>query len=256
MVSSSSTAAFHCVQEHVILRNMPQASSASQPRATDRGLALLRVVADHATDEAGGATTQGIALADAARAVDLSPSTALRQLRSLEMAGFASRDSDGRYLPGPELLRIARSLAATATLPRLADAALLTLATHTGESAYLAEAADGRTAVYVASHPGSHAVRHVSWLGQRVPRRASAVGSALAGKVDADGVAVRLDAVEPGITAVSAPVRDSSAKVVAAVSVVGPSFRLTGKQLVAARMAVAKCARSIELALGVARPSV
>ena len=220
---------------------MPQASSASQPRATDRGLALLRVVADHAT---------GIALADAARAVDLSPSTALRQLRSLEMAGFASRNVEGRYVPGSELLRIARTLASTATLPRLADAALLTLATTTGESAYLAEAADSRNAVYVASHPGSHAVRHVSWLGQRVPRRASAVGAALAGKVDADGVAVRLDAVEPGITAVSAPVRDTSGKVLAAVSVVGPSFRLTDKSLTAAKVAVATCARSIERALG------
>jgi len=229
---------------------MPQASSASQPRATDRGLALLRVVADHATDETGSATTQGIALADAARAVDLSPSTALRQLRSLEMAGFASRNGDGRYLPGPELLRIARSLAATATLPRLADAALFALAASTGESAYLAEAADSRHAVYVASHPGSHAVRHVSWLGQRVTRRDSAVGAALAGKVDADRVAVRLDAVEPGITAVSAPVCDNSGKVVAAVSVVGPSFRLAGKQLAATRIAVATCAKAIEQALG------
>ena len=219
---------------------MSQASSASQPRATDRGLALLRVVADHAV---------GIALADAARAVDLSPSTALRQLRSLETAGFARRNEEGRYLPGPELLRIARSLASGATLPRLADAALLALATTTGESAYLAEAADARNAVYIASHPGSHAVRHVSWLGQRVPRRASAVGAALAGKTDSDGVAVRLDAVEPGITAVSAPVRDISGKVVAAVSVVGPSFRLAAKSLSETRVAVATCARSIERCL-------
>lgn len=229
---------------------MSQASSASQPRATDRGLALLRVVADHATDGTGGAHIHGITLADAARAVELSPSTALRQLRSLEMAGFASRSAEGRYLPGPELLRIARSLVATATLPRLADAALLTLAATTGESAYLAEVADSRYAVYVASHPGSHAVRHVSWLGQRVTRRASAVGAALAGKVDADGVAVRLDAVEPGITAVCAPVSDGSGQVVGAVSVVGPSFRLTGRELTAARAQVAKCAKAIEQALG------
>jgi len=213
-------------------------------------LALLRAVADHATDGTGGAATHGIALADAARAVDLSPSTAMRQLRSLEMAGFASRNSDGRYLPGPELLRIARNLAATATLPRLADAALFALAASTGESAYLAEAADGRHAVYIASHPGSHAVRHVSWLGQRVTRRGSAVGAALAGKVEADGVAVRLDGVEPGITAVSAPVRDASGAVIVAVSVVGPSFRLAGSELAAARAAVAKCANAVEQALG------
>ena len=225
---------------------MSQASQSSQPRATDRGLALLKVVADH-----GSANPDGIALADAARAVDLSASTALRQLRSLEAAGFASRSADGRYVPGPELLRIARALSTTATLPRLADAALLQLATVTGESAYLAEAADAHHAVYVASRPGSHAVRHVSWLGQRVTRRNSAVGEALAGRVDSRGVAVRLDAVEAGITAVSAPVRGADGKVLAAVSVVGPSFRLHGHALETADAAVAACAAAVERALGV-----
>ena len=123
------------------------ATSNGQPRATDRGLALLRVVADH---------PDGIALADAARAVDLTPSTALRQLRSLEAAGFAERDDDGRFAPGPELLRIARSLAGSAALPRLAERSLATLATATGESAYLAEPVDARHAVYAAMEPGTH----------------------------------------------------------------------------------------------------
>jgi IclR family acetate operon transcriptional repressor len=231
---------FHSVQQPVILRNMSQASSASQPRATDRGLALVKVVAEH---------PDGIALADAARAVELSASTALRQLRSLEGAGFAARDGDGRYLPGPELLRIARTLAGSATLPRLADAALKNLAASTGESAYLAEPADARHAVYVAMQPGSHAVRHVSWLGQRVTRRNSAVGAALSGKLD--GVAVRLDAVEPGITAISAPVRDGAGRVVAAVSVVGPSFRLQDAALALAESEVAAAAAAVEHALGV-----
>jgi urocanate hydratase len=236
---------FHRVQQPAILRNMSQASPSSQPRATDRGLALLKVVADQ-----GAGTPDGIALADAARAVQLSASTALRQLRSLEAAGFASRTADGRYLPGPELLRIARNLAGQATLPRLADAALQALATATGESAYLAEPADARHAVYTASHPGLHAVRHVSWLGQRVTRRSSAVGAALAGRVDEGGVAVRLDAVESGITAVSAPVRDADGSIVAAVSVVGPSFRLQGEALARAGAAVARCAAVVERALG------
>lgn len=224
---------------------MSQASPSTQPRATDRGLALLKVVADH-----GSMHPDGIALADAARAVELSASTALRQLRSLEAAGFASRTVEGRYLPGPELLRIARTLAGSATLPRLADSALLALAIATGESAYLAEPADSRHAVYVASHPGSHAVRHVSWLGQRIPRRNSAVGAALAGKLDSAGVAVRLDAVEPGITAISAPVRDADHRIIAAVSVVGPSFRLQAATLASATRAVARCATAVERALG------
>jgi IclR family transcriptional regulator, acetate operon repressor len=217
-----------------------------QPRATDRGLALLRVVADH---------PEGIALADAARAVELTPSTALRQLRSLEAAGFAARDGDGRFGPGSELLRIARSLASSASLPRLAADTLSTLATITGESAYLAEASDSRHAVYSAMEPGHHAVRHVSWLGQRVTRRGTAVGAALSGATDDDGTVVRTDAVEDGVTAVSAPVRGHGNRIIGALSVVGPSFRLHGTALQLARAAVAREAEDLSLRSGASAPA-
>lgn len=216
---------------------MPQtaARAASTPRATDRGLSLLKAIADH---------PDGRPLADLARDVQLSASTALRQLRALEAAGFAERRSDATWGPGAELLRIARNLSATATLPRLAAPVLASLADTVGESAYLAESdgtggGDDGYATYVAMEAGTHPVRHVSWLGHRVPRRGTAVGRALRGDVDPDGVAVREDAVESGITAVSAPVRDGSGNVVAAMSVVGPSFRLRGAALAAARIAVA-----------------
>lgn len=198
-------------------------------------MALLRVVADR---------TDGVTLAEAARAVDLTPSTALRQLRSLESAGFARRNDDGQYVPGPELLRIARALSSEVLLPRLAEPILQGLAHTTGESAYLAEAADARFAVYSAMHPGLHAVRHVSWLGQRVPRRATAVGAALAGRVDADGTVARSDAVEAGVMAVSAPVFDATGAVVAAVSVVGPAYRVSRNEP-AIRSAVAEAASSL-----------
>lgn len=199
------------------------------PQATDRGLTLVKAIADH---------PDGLPLADLAREVELSASTALRQLRALEAAGFAARSAAGTWVPGSELLRIARSLATQATLARLAAPVLASLASEVGESAYLAEA-DGDDAVYVAMEAGTHAVRHVSWLGHRVPRRGTAVGRALRGDVDADGVAVREDAVEDGITAVSAPVRDADGTVIAAISVVGPSFRLHGDTLTATRSAVA-----------------
>jgi DNA-binding IclR family transcriptional regulator len=229
------------MQHHAILRNMSEAPTNGRPRATDRGLALLRVVADHPT---------GIALADAARAVELTPSTALRQLRSLESAGFAARDEEGRFVPGGELLRIVRTLAGRAALPRLAEPVLAALSALTGESAYLAEPFDTRHAEYVAMTPGTHAVRHVSWLGQRVTRRGTAVGAALAGQVDDDGVVVRSDAVEDGVTAICASVRGATGEIVAAISVVGPSFRLTGPALRRAREAVARHARDLSLQAG------
>ena len=219
----------------------------STPRATDRGLSLLRVVADAAT---------GITLADAARAVDLTPSTALRQLRALEAAGFAARADEAQWVPGPELLRIARNLSSVASLPRLAAEPLRALAEATGESAYLAEPHDAHTARYTAMHQGSHTVRHVSWLGHEITRRGTALGAALAGRVDAEsGVAERVNAVEDGTTAVSAPVRDASGAIVAALSVVGPSYRFTGDVLDAARRAVRREAATLSRLAGAAAPA-
>jgi len=219
---------FHLMQQCVMLRNMSQAPVAT-PRATDRGLSLLRQIADHPA---------GMPLSELAREVGLNASTALRQLRSLEAAGFAVRRDDGDWEPGPELLRIARNLVTSATLPRLAAPVLIEIASSTGESVYLAEPVDGSAAVYVAMEAGSYAIRHVSWLGRTIPRRGSAVGRALAGRVDPDGAVVVDDAVEPGVTAVAAPIATATGEVVAALSLVGPTFRLTGPPLDAARQAV------------------
>jgi DNA-binding IclR family transcriptional regulator len=132
----------------------------------------------------------------------------------------------------------------------LAEPVLAALANLTGESAYLAEPIDGRYAVYAAMEPGKHAVRHVSWLGQRVARRGTAVGAALAGNVEPDGTVVRTDAVEDGVTAVSAPVHGVNGEVVGAISVVGPSFRLIGPALDLARDAVARQARTLSSMAG------
>lgn len=223
-----------------MLRNMPQgtvgAQTAHGPRATGRGLTLVSIIAD---------ACSGLTLADIARAAELSPSTALRQLRSLEAVGFAARDGESRYIPGPELLRIARKLAAGSSLIDWVQPTLVRLTETTGESAYLAEPTDRFHATYVAMEPSPHSVRHVTWLGRAVPRRGSAVGAALAGRMDVDGVAVRDDAVEPGITAIAAPVRDVRGRIIATLSVVGPTFRLAGPALQRARSAVASAAEEL-----------
>jgi IclR family transcriptional regulator, acetate operon repressor len=213
----------------------------SPARATDRGLRLVTAVADH---------PEGLALAALARLVDLSPSTTLRQLRALEVSGFAAHGPDGQWVPGAELLRIARSLSANATLARLAKPTLDELSRVTGESAYLAEIADASTAEYVAASPGTHAIRHVSWLGHRVTRRGTAAGAALAGRTDPDGVAVRGDAVEPEVTAASASVRGPADRIVAALSIVGPTSRMTGSRLVQIRALLSEHAAEVSRLAG------
>ncbi|MEO6124507.1 MAG: IclR family transcriptional regulator C-terminal domain-containing protein [Ilumatobacteraceae bacterium] len=68
-------------------------------------------------------------------------------------------------------------------------------------------------------------------------------------RVDPDGVVSRDGTLEAGITAVSAPII-TSAGVVAAINVVGPSFRLRDRELTANRRAVAAAAASLSAALG------
>ncbi len=208
----------------------------SQPRATERGLALLSIVGDNPS---------GVSLADAARASELLPSTALRQLRSLAAMGFAVQGDEGKWAPGPEILRLARALIDYATIGNLSQPTLAELAATTGESAYIAERQGPTTATYVAMEQSRHALRHVSWLGQSLDCKTTAVGAALRGKVDPDGVVVRHDAVEAGVTAISAPIRGPGKTVLAAISVVGPTYRLEAFAIPKARLLVAAAAMHI-----------
>jgi IclR family transcriptional regulator, acetate operon repressor len=187
-------------------------SPESSIRSVERALRLITAAAE---------APDGIGLVDAARLTDLAPSTATRILRTLEVA----RREDGAYVAGIELVRLGALQASESPLLGAAQPHLDALASVTGESCYLAVAVDQTWATYVRMTQSSRSVRHVSWLGQRIPRATSAVGAALAGTLDARGVAIVKDGVEPGTTAIAIPIRDRHS-IVAAINVVGPSFRM------------------------------
>lgn len=194
-----------------------------------------------------------MSLTEAAAQVGLVPSTALRQLRALEAAGLLERnDDDQLYRPGPQLVGLARTVFVGRSLPTAAQPFLDHLAAVTGESAYLAVADGPRRAVYAATAAGQHALRHSGWLGRSFATASTAVGSALHDRVDADGAVTREGTLEAGITAVSAPVRAADG-IVGALSLVGPTFRLAGVDLAAARRALAECAQRFSASLGHAR---
>ena len=173
-----------------------------------------------------GNSPGGVSLTDAAEHATLPVSTALRQLRSLEAAGLVCRAADSQlYRPGPELIRLAHTVINSTPLAALAQPHLDALAAATKESCYLAVARDSRNAVYIATSPGTHQLRHNGWLDTPVPRRNTAVGAAL----DENAIAAheRDNGVESGVTAISCPVVGVDGKVAAAISIVGPSFRFT-----------------------------
>ncbi|MCU1400536.1 MAG: Transcriptional regulator, IclR family [Acidimicrobiales bacterium] len=213
----------------------------AHPRSSERVLQLLLTV---------GGSRAPLSLTEAATLVGLVPSTALRQLRSLEAAGLLERDDDDQlYRPGPQLVELARTVFVGRSLASAAQPFLEQLAVTTGESVYLAVGEGSRRAAYVATSPGQHALRHSGWLGRTFPTATTAVGAALAGRVDGDGAVARENTLETGITAVSSPVR-INAEIVAAVTLVGPTFRLEGDTLASARRAVVDCAAQLSDSLG------
>ena len=197
-----------------------------------------------------GGSPAGVSLTEAAALVGLVPSTALRQLRSLEAAELLVRsDVDQLYRPGPQLIALAKTVFIGRTLSGAAQPFIDELAATTRESAYLAVGDGARQARYVAVAPGHHALRHSGWLGRSFSTTSTAVGAALRGRVDADGVVAREGTLEPGITAISAPIRSGDG-IIAAVNLVGPTFRLAQAELAEARAAVAACARQISQSVG------
>jgi IclR family transcriptional regulator, acetate operon repressor len=214
------------------------------PRSIARVLDLLEAVVD-----AGDAT-----LTAASQAVGLAPSTALRHLRALEARRYLSRDGNGVFSAGPALLRLAASTLDHGPNARLIAAAgphLAALSAATGESAYLAVRVRD-DATYVATSEGRHAIRHVGWVGKSVPLAGTAIGEALAG---ADGAIVRSGTVEPDVTAVAQAVRVRG-EVVGAISVIGPTHRMTKQARAVSSAALGLAAAALAGELGGARVGV
>jgi IclR family acetate operon transcriptional repressor len=188
-------------------------------RTVERALALLATIC-----ETGGAN-----LADSARECDLAPSTALRLLRTLETTGFVTKEEVGTYRPGSRIIQLGAQALSNESVVDLAKPTMEKLVAETGESVYLSVEGHRNTALYISIVEGTHSVRHASWVGRTVPLDKSAAGRALRGDVPADGYVVVERGVEADVTAIACPVY-SEARIVAALSLVIPSYRLTASE--------------------------
>jgi DNA-binding IclR family transcriptional regulator len=207
----------------------------------ERALALLATICDR-----GGAN-----LADSARECDLAPSTALRLLRTLENTGFvAKEEAGGTYRPGSRLIQLGAQALSNESLIDFAKPEMEKLVDDTGESAYLSVEGHAGTALYISIVEGTHSVRHASWVGRTVPVDISAAGQALRGRVPDEGYVIVERGVEADVTAIASPIY-SEARIVAALSLVVPSYRLTASQ--AAEYGRTLATTAAELSAGLSR---
>jgi DNA-binding IclR family transcriptional regulator len=198
-------------------------------------------VLDKAVGVLRAAAAEPCGLAELCERTGLPRATAHRLAVGLEVHGLLHRGSDGRWRPGPTLAELAAGgvdpllEAASSVLPRLRDI--------TGESVQLYRR-EGAQRVCVAAAEPSSGLRDTVPVGSRLPMTAGSGAKVLAAWAEpalqrailaeaSFGERVLLDVRrrgwaqsvaerESGVASVSAPVRDGSGQVVAAVSVSGP----------------------------------
>src|SRR5450755_3505519 len=239
--------------------------------AIDRGAELLVRVLE---------SEQPVALTDLASASGIPKSTASRLISALERRGLVEQDGQrGRLRPGPAILRVAERGMLERNVVELARASLEALAQTTGETINLAVPA--RHGVeHVAQVDGRHFLGTGQWLGRLVDYHCTAVGKVFMAfgraplptqplaryapgtitdpqrlRSELEGVrrsdcATAVDELETGLAAMAAPVRGSRGDVVAALSVSGPTLRMTPARILELQPVLIDEARTLSRRLG------
>jgi len=188
----------------------------------------------------------------------LPKSTTSRLVGALERRGLVQRSGDRRVTPGPVLLRFAHRDTGE-SLVDLARPALRHLAELSGETINLGVPTP-LGVEHLAQEDTRHFVGGTNWVGRRVPHHVAANGKVFMAfgaapvpselerftqrtitsraaletdleRVRARGYATAVDELELGLAAMAAPVRDAGDAVVAALSISGPTSRLTSERI-------------------------
>jgi IclR family transcriptional regulator, acetate operon repressor len=188
----------------------------------------------------------------------LPKSTTSRLIGALERRGLVQRAGDRRVAPGPVLLRFAHR-DGSASLAELAAPALRALAELSGETINLGVPTT-LGVEHLAQEDSRHFVGGTNWIGRRVPYDLAANGKVLRAfaadnpadgrAIRAQGYAVAIDELEHGLAALAAPVFGPDGNAVAALSISGPTMRLTRERIAELVPALLEQARALSTRLG------
>ncbi len=231
----------------------------------------------------------GLGVVRIAQLVGREKSQVSRALRTLDQAGLVERDEASReYRLGWRLFTLA-ARGADQRLLALAPPVLHDLVAALGETAHLS-VRDGDAVVTLLTEASPSVVRAIEWTGRAVPAHCTSAGRALLldhderslrallgdGELPAAGpgaprdigeLARRIGAAralgyaaidaefEDGHVGVAAPVRNFSGRIVAALNVSAPAFRLGGRRLDAAGGEIRARAEELSGRLGSGAPT-
>jgi DNA-binding IclR family transcriptional regulator len=204
-----------------------------------------------------------MSLRDLADAADLPKSTASRLITALERHGLVHQTGErGKLEPGPAILRFAHRGGLERHLVELAEPALEAVAHSSGETVNLSVPTPYGVD-HLAQVDGRHFLGAGQWVGRRVDYHCTANGKVFLAfgaaelppgritrmtpdtlvaraaldrqlqEVRREGFATTIDELEVGLSALAAPVRGPDGHVIAALSISGPTLRLTRERIAA-----------------------
>ena len=226
----------------------------------------------------------GLRLKQISEQTRLNKSTAYRFLSHLEREGYLVREEHGVYMLGMRLFELASASNHESTLRRVATPMLREVLRVTGETVNLG-VLHGISVVYLEVLESSHEFRMVSRVGAHQPIYATALGKALAAflaaekseralatvefqpftphtitnlaqfheelrKIRERGFAVDNEELVLGVRCISAPVLNSAGEAIAAISVAGPTSRVSEGKILLFGTTVRDAAHAISVRIG------
>ncbi|MBX9827162.1 MAG: helix-turn-helix domain-containing protein [Xanthobacteraceae bacterium] len=161
-------------------------------QALERGLNLLAIIAE----------ADGLSLTSIAQRAGIAPSTAHRILTTLKSSGFVqSDDTHAGYLIGVQSFRVGSAFLRNRKLVDVGRSTLRHLMQESGETANLAIEIEG-SVVFISQMESHRAIRAFHRPGARGPMHASSLGKAMLAALSNHGVSQKLHRVGmPRLTA-------------------------------------------------------
>jgi DNA-binding IclR family transcriptional regulator len=214
----------------LMFHHVGEMASDSGTQAIDRAAELLVSVVQ---------SSRPLGVGELAASSGLPKSTTSRLVGALERRGLVQRAGDRRVAPGPVLLRFAHQ-DRSVSLVELALPALRALADLSGETINLGVPTP-LGVEHLAQEDSRHFMGGTNWVGRRVPFDSTANGKVLTAfnanapegnAIRERGYASAVDELEPGLAAIAAPVFGPDGDAVAALSISGPTIRLTRARMI------------------------
>ncbi|PLR76069.1 IclR family transcriptional regulator [Bacillus sp. V3-13] len=227
----------------------------------------------------------GLGVTEIANQIDINKSSVYRILSTLVQYGYVEQDQEtGRYKLGYKFLEVSSKLLESIDLRAEAKPYLQELENETNEVIHLVVYDQGEV-VYIEKLEGNETLRMHSKVGKRAPMHCTSVGKAILAhlpsnivldiigrkgmpahtnktitdkevflkelaQVKQNGYALDLEENEYGITCIAVPIFDHLGRVIAAVSISGPTMRMADERLEQLKVRMLKTGRRISARLG------